>query len=181
VWLAHALTLSRIPLAFAFWFALPDVRFAMIVLTVAAATDLMDGTIARAAAARGHTGPAARIGVWLDPLCDKLFAIVVLAALLVRIQVPLELLILIGSRELILVPIVAVYRLSPMWHQVHYDFHAEAAGKHATAAQFVAFTALLLDPPSALFLSMVAAVFGVRAAVRYLGRAMRHDPDAMPA
>jgi cardiolipin synthase (CMP-forming) len=181
VWFAHALTLSRIPLAVLFGMVLPDPNLAIIVLSLAAATDLVDGKVARAAAARTGTDPSTQIGVWLDPLCDKAFVLLVLGALLVRFQVPLELLILIGARELILVPIVVLYRVSPLWHHLRYDFRAAEEGKHATAAQFVAISALLLDPPSGLFLAIVAAVFGVRAAMRYLGRAVRRERAALPA
>lgn len=62
---ADILTVSRIPLAVAF-VALPDATSRFVVLAIAAATDLVDGFVAR------HWG-ASRLGSFLDPVADKLF------------------------------------------------------------------------------------------------------------
>lgn len=167
VWLAHALTISRIPLAVVFWAVAPHPAWALAVLAIAAATDLVDGIVARAA------GGSTEVGAWLDPLCDKTFAIVVLAALAVRLDTPLYLLALIATRELVLVPAALVYRLTPLHRRMRYDFHAIAAGKHATIAQFVAVAVIVVGSPAAPVLAVIAALFGARAAYRYLERAWR--------
>jgi len=78
MWLANALTLSRIPLAGLFWLTYGDRAWSFAILAVAAITDALDGTFARRARAR--TPCASTAGEWLDPLADKIFVIVVLAA-----------------------------------------------------------------------------------------------------
>lgn len=62
---ADALTALRIPLALLF-IALPDPDARLVILGLAAASDLLDGTIAR------RFG-ASRLGAFLDPVADKLF------------------------------------------------------------------------------------------------------------
>ena len=173
MWLAHVLTLSRVPLAVLFWLAATRPVWAIAVLGVAAATDLIDGSVARRAHRRGATGPWARAGAWLDPLCDKLFALAVLGALAVRLDVSLPMLALIGARELVLVPVAIVYRLSPLRRRFRYDFHSVPAGKHATIAQFVAVAAIVLALPGAWVLAVIAACSGLYAAARYIERGVR--------
>jgi phosphatidylglycerophosphate synthase len=155
-----------------FWLAAPDRPWALAVLGIAAATDLVDGSVARAARRRGAIRWA-DTGEWLDPMCDKLFAVTVLTALAVRFDVAIGILALIGARELILGPIVVAYRVSPLRRRYRPDFHAARAGKAATTAQFVAVLAILLDLPGAvvLLLAVIAAALGLYAAARYLYRA----------
>ncbi len=75
----------------------------------AAATDVLDGTLAR------RRGVAlAGVGSWLDPVCDKLFVGAVLAALHVERGVPLGMLALIVARELLQLPMSVVYRAIPV-------------------------------------------------------------------
>lgn len=62
---ADALTLSRLPLALAFLLVGDDL-VRLLVLTVAAATDLLDGFLAR------RVG-SSRFGGFIDPVADKLF------------------------------------------------------------------------------------------------------------
>src|SRR5689334_15722067 len=94
MWLAHALTLSRIPLAVAFWLTYGDWRWSLALVVLAALTDAADGHVARRARRMsGDNGPSP--GEWLDPLADKLFIILVLAAIQVHDPVPWPLLALI--------------------------------------------------------------------------------------
>jgi len=174
MWLAHLLTLARIPLAIAFWLVASRPVWAAAVIGLAAATDLVDGGVARRA--RRHGGGRVRwagAGAWLDPLCDKTFAIVVLVALAVKRDVDVGLLLLIGTRELVLVPLALVYRLTPLHARFHLDFRAAPAGKAATVAQFIAIGALILEVPGAPLLAVAAAIAGLYAAGRYLARARR--------
>jgi CDP-diacylglycerol--glycerol-3-phosphate 3-phosphatidyltransferase/cardiolipin synthase len=60
------LTLLRVPLAGAF-IAAPDALWRVVILCVAAASDLVDGRLAR------RFG-GSRLGAFLDPVADKLFA-----------------------------------------------------------------------------------------------------------
>lgn len=63
--LADIITLARLPLALAF-IILPDQIERLVVLAVAASTDLLDGAIAR------RIG-SSRFGGFIDPVADKLF------------------------------------------------------------------------------------------------------------
>ena len=103
-------------------------------MAAAAATDVLDGTLAR------RRGVAlAGVGSWLDPVCDKLFVAAVLAALHVERGVPLGMLALIVARELLQLPMSVVYRAIPsLHHWLRYDFRASVLGKAATIAQFLA-------------------------------------------
>lgn len=65
VTVADALTLARLPLAVAF-LLLPSDLGRLVVLVVAAATDLLDGLLAR------RFG-SSRFGTFIDPVADKLF------------------------------------------------------------------------------------------------------------
>jgi phosphatidylglycerophosphate synthase len=173
-WIADALTISRIPLAVAFWLVAPSRPWAIAVLAVAALTDVADGRVARWARRTSTRPPSyADAGAWLDPLCDKVFAIMVLAALAVRLDVPVALLLLVGTRELVLVPLVLVYMLTPLRERWHYEFRALPAGKRATLAQFIAILVLVADMPGAPVVVVATAALGLDAAARYLERAWR--------
>jgi phosphatidylglycerophosphate synthase len=172
-WLAHALTVSRIPLAIAFWVVAPLRPWAIAVLATAALTDALDGRVARWArrTALRAAGSFADAGAWLDPLCDKLFAVTVLAALAVRLDVPVALLLLVGTRELVLVPLALVYAMTPLRSQL--ELRVLPAGKRATVAQFLAIIALVAGVPGAPVIALVTALLGLDAAARYLERAWR--------
>jgi cardiolipin synthase len=177
MWLAHLLTVSRIPLAALFWLVVQRPLAALIVLAVGAATDLVDGHIARFVirrrTRRGEPAPS-RIGEWLDPLCDKTFVLSVLAAVWVTLRPPPVLLLAVASRELILVPIAAVYRFTPwLRSRLHYRFRAGPLGKAATVAQFAAIAALLFRHPAFAVLAATAGLVGVSAAVAYIVRGVR--------
>jgi len=72
---ANLVSLSRVPLALAFA-VFPDVGVRLTVLAVAAATDLLDGWLAR------RLGPS-RLGAWMDPVSDKIFMLVAFGVLAV--------------------------------------------------------------------------------------------------
>jgi cardiolipin synthase (CMP-forming) len=173
MWAAHLLTVSRIPLALAFWAVATRPTWGVLVLATAALTDVFDGAVARRAVRRGATGRWTRIGGWLDPVCDKVLAVSVLGAIAVQLDVPLYYLALIGARELVLVPVAIAYRLSALRSRVRYEFRAARIGKLATAAQFVAVIAIVVDHPWYPALAGIAGVIGVAAASHYLGHGVR--------
>jgi cardiolipin synthase len=70
---ANVVSLSRVPLALAFA-AFPAVGIRIAVLAGAAATDLLDGALAR------RLGPS-RLGAWMDPVADKIFMLTAFGAL----------------------------------------------------------------------------------------------------
>ena len=164
MWLAHALTLSRVPIAIAFWWAYGS-PWAIALIAFAALTDTLDGNVARALKRRGARGPD--IGGWLDPLVDKLFVAIVLAVLWLRTG-DLLVIALIGARELVLVPLVAVYLARR--HPVSAELRADVFGKAATVAQFIALAIVLGHPAWGLAAAIGAAVLGLVAAGHYIGR-----------
>jgi phosphatidylglycerophosphate synthase len=184
--LPNVLSLARVPLGGAFWAALSagpaHAALPFGVLAAAAATDVLDGYFAR----RSGADPSGT-GSWLDPICDKLFVGAVLAALYVQRRVPLGLLALIVSRELLQLPMALVYRTSATLRRwLQYDFRASVLGKAATVVQFLAVSALILDHAVAWRLAIFAFVVGLLALGDYIRRAViigkRHthkpEPDA---
>jgi phosphatidylglycerophosphate synthase len=175
MWLAHLLTLSRLPLAALFWFVADRPDAAIAVLAAAGVTDLLDGRLARAdRRRRGAPEDAGGIGGWLDPLCDKAFVIAVLIAIWARHDPPVPVVVAIAARELVLVPAVIVYRVTPAVRaRLRYRFRAGPIGKAATACQFVAILSVLTLPALAPALAALAAIVGLLAAARYLGQGVR--------
>lgn len=183
IWtLPNALTLIRIPIAGLVW-AAPESRgwlFAM--LAAAAASDVLDGRVARALRARqlarggdpGRIGEAHAIGAWLDPLCDKLFVLSMVAAVAVTYAPPVGDLLLTATREIILIPFAAAYWLAPRLRQrlrLRFDFRAGALGKATTVAQFAAIASMVVWPAATEPLAAAAALVGFFASADYLGRA----------
>jgi phosphatidylglycerophosphate synthase len=172
VWLAHALTLSRIPLGLALWRVWGDPAWSVALLAVGAATDAADGAVARWARRNGLGGPD--IGGWLDPAIDKLFVAMVLAAIWSHTH-QLAVIALIGARELVLVPLVAVYLALRVPHR---PMRADVFGKVATIAQLGALCVIAVAPAHAMQAAVVAAVLGLAAAGHYVISAARERAQA---
>lgn len=185
MWLANALTLSRIPLAVLFWVTYGDPRWSFALVALAAVTDAADGNVARWAmrrrAARAQattpatTPPTSTVGEWLDPAADKVFVIVVLGAIQVHDPAPWALIALIAARELVIIPLAAVYRVvmpGPMPHA----FKAGVVGKAATVAELFAIAALVVHSPLAWAFAIAAATLGLVAIGTYIARSLRTAP-----
>jgi cardiolipin synthase len=171
--LPNVLSLSRVPLGGVFWLTMrPSVEqpwWAFLVLAAAGVTDVLDGYFAR----RRSGGHASGMGSWLDPICDKLFVGLVLVALYVHRRPPVVVLALILTRELIQLPLTAVYTVVPtLRHWLRYDFRASVLGKAATVSQFAAVAALILNSSWAFTVAGVAFVLGVTAIADYVRRAI---------
>jgi cardiolipin synthase len=169
--LPNLLSLARLPLGGMFWVALgpththPWAAFA--VMGAAAATDMLDGMLARR-----QGGDLAGVGSWLDPICDKLFVGAVLAALHFQRGIPLTWLALIVARELLQLPMSIVYHAVPTLRRwLRYDFRASILGKAATIAQFLAIAALVAGLPARLPIGLAFAL-GITALVDYCRRAV---------
>lgn len=165
MWPAHAVTLLRLPLAIAFWFAVDAPRVALAIVVAVAVTDAIDGNLARWLKRRGHTAPD--IGGWLDPLVDKLFVAIAIAAIWWHTRATLVV-ILVGARELVLIPLVAIYLAQ---HRSTGKLRADWLGKVATIAQFVALAVVVAYPDAELLaigVAALAAVLGLAAAVHYV-------------
>jgi phosphatidylglycerophosphate synthase len=170
--LPNLLSLSRLPLGGLFWFTLgPTPTHAVLalgVMALAAATDMLDGNIARR---RGVS--TAGMGSWLDPICDKLFVGAVLAALHFERGVPFSLLALIVGRELLQLPMMIVYQVFPtLRHWLRYDFHASYFGKAATITQFLAIGSLVMGWPAAIPFAWGSFGLGLTALIDYVRRAI---------
>lgn len=161
MWPAHVVTLLRIPLAVAIAWMYGDTWWVVGLIAAAATSDAIDGNLARWLKQRGKREPD--IGGWLDPLADKIFVATVLAAIAIHTR-SVELVALIGARELVLLPLLAIYlaRRKP-----HPRLHADWFGKVATIAQFFALAIAVALPTRALPGAIVAAVLGVVAAAHY--------------
>jgi cardiolipin synthase len=175
VLLAHALTLSRIPLAILFWLTYGDRAWSIALVGLAALTDALDGTVARWAMRR--SGATRSAGEWLDPLADKAFVIGVLGAIQAHDPAPWGWVALIAARELVLIPLAAAYRLVVPSRMPH-AFKAGPIGKAATIAELFAIAALIFDSVLALPLAITAAALGLGAVAMYIARA-RHPAMAL--
>jgi phosphatidylglycerophosphate synthase len=193
VWLAHALTLSRIPLALALWRVWGDAAWSVALLGIAGLTDTADGRVARWAKRRGRGEPD--IGGWLDPAVDKLFVAIVLAVIWAashdlvtialvgarelvrhaRVDHLATVIALIAARELVLVPLAALYLAR---RRTLRGLRADRFGKTATIAQFIALCVIAVAPEHALPAAAVAGVLGLAAACHYIATtlSLRHAP-----
>ena len=181
MWIAHALTLSRIPIAVVFWLTYGDWRWSFALVVLAALTDAADGRVARWWKRRTHdTRPS--LGEWLDPLADKAFIILVLGAIQTHDPVPWGVVALIVARELVLIPLATIYRFVAHGRGEH-AFQADALGKAATIAELVALGALVLRTEHLVSLNVivplaiVAGTLGIVAVIHYIVRA-RHEAHA---
>jgi phosphatidylglycerophosphate synthase len=174
MWIADALTLSRIPLAAVFWWTYGDPWWSAVVVALAALTDTIDGTVARhEKQRRGLRADAPSRGDWLDPIADKLFVVVVVATIVAHGDASLVVLGLIVARELFFVPLAALAGLGVVPRPPRHELRAARIGKWCTVLQLVALAAVVIAPASAgtLVLAIGAAVTGVAAIVRYAASA----------
>jgi cardiolipin synthase (CMP-forming) len=102
-------------------------------LIAAAASDWLDGKIARA------LNQQSRLGVVLDPAADRLYIVSTLVALAIRAIIPWWLVGLLAARELLLAVVLAVLRR----HQ-YGPLQVSFVGKAATLALLYAFPLLFL-------------------------------------
>jgi len=183
MWLAHALTLSRIPIAVVFWLSYgQSPTFSLGLVVLAALTDAVDGALARNIKAR--TGQTSTLGEWLDPAADKLFIVIVIAAIQIKDPVPWVIIALIGARELVIIPLAAIYKLVLDRSANRRDAHAFQAGrlgKAATIAEFLAVGAIILHSPAVTPLALAACGLGLGAIGTYIARASHAHPRYVDA
>jgi cardiolipin synthase len=132
--LANQLTIVRIVLIPAFVLLIIYGRLgaALAVFVVAGITDALDGLIARLA------GQRTSLGAWLDPMADKLllvttFVVLTLPGLPLTNHLPMWLTVIVISRDVVIVTIVAVVNLAVGPR----TFKPSFLGKSATAAFIV--------------------------------------------
>lgn len=165
--LADLVSMARVPLAVAF-VAGDSAEVRLPVLTVAAASDLLDGWLAR------RLGPS-RVGAVLDPITDKLFMVAafamlavsgsltvleILGVLLRDILTPLGFLLTVALKRPVTVP-------------------ARAGGKLVTVGQSLTLFAWLLESSYLRPMAWATAAMALYALADYgLVAVRRADPDA---
>jgi len=165
------LSLLRVPLALVFPFAASHTLWALGVLVLAGATDMLDGFCAR------RFGLVTPTGAALDPITDKLFVLTVATTLIVTGHLSLWLVLLLSTRELLELPLVLWFAASPRARRARAGKpSANGFGKLATVLQFAAVIAALLRASSTNAWVTATAVMGVIAAVSYWKRALTLEP-----
>ena len=111
--LANQLTILRIMLipAFVLLVVYGYLGWALVVFLTAGITDALDGLIARRA------GQRTALGAWLDPMADKLllvttFVVLTLPVVPLTNHIPLWLTVLVISRDVVIVAVVAIVSLA---------------------------------------------------------------------
>jgi CDP-diacylglycerol--glycerol-3-phosphate 3-phosphatidyltransferase len=154
----NLLTLTRLVLGLAF--PLIPARWQLPILLIAAATEFLDGPLAR------HLGVAGDIGRILDPIADKVFVVSVLATLLVEGAVKPWQLVLIMSRDIVVMAgaLSIAARRGPAALRVMIP---SRLGKAATAAQFLALLVAVATRELDLALFVIVATLSAAAAIDY--------------
>jgi cardiolipin synthase (CMP-forming) len=138
--LPNLLSLSRLLLAAAF-VVLDRVDVRIILVMLALATDYLDGWIAR------QFGPMTRMGALLDPITDRVFALVGVSVFLYEGVLSVPGYFVMISRDIMTAIGFLVARLMPSLRGV--AFRARFAGKLVTVLQLGTFIVLLLRPRAA--------------------------------
>lgn len=132
--LANQLTILRIMLipAFVLLVVYGYLGWALLTFLIAGVTDALDGLIARRA------GQRTSLGAWLDPMADKLllvttFIVLTLPSLPLANHVPLWLTVVLISRDVVIVGVVAIVNLAVGPR----TFRPSIFGKLATATYIV--------------------------------------------
>jgi CDP-diacylglycerol--glycerol-3-phosphate 3-phosphatidyltransferase/cardiolipin synthase len=170
------LSLSRVPLAAAFPFALGHPLLALVVLALAGLSDVLDGWYAR------RFGQVTATGTALDPVTDKLFVTTVAVTLVVGGYFSITDVVLLSTREIGEAPLVAWLAISHQARERRAERPtANLPGKLATALQFGTATAALFRMPHLEWLVDGTALVGLLAAVSYwIREAGRRAPRARP-
>ena len=147
---ADVLSGVRIPLAVAFPFADTDARLAL--LAAAAATDLLDGPLAR------RYG-SSRFGTLIDPVADKLFAASAFGVVAVSRRLELYEIAAVLLRDIIAAVAFAATVVSRRPRAIP----ARAGGKAVTVGQTLTLVAFLLESPLLRPMAWATAAIGLYA------------------
>jgi CDP-diacylglycerol--glycerol-3-phosphate 3-phosphatidyltransferase/cardiolipin synthase len=136
---------------------------ALLVMALAGITDVVDGWWAR------RFGQVTPIGMVIDPITDKIFVASVVTTLVFANRLPPIAALLVATREIGEFPLV-------VWLAAHRVRHPRAAGylgKMTTASQIATLTSAITLSRWTMPLTLLTAVLGVAAAVRYWERELR--------
>jgi len=151
--LPNIVSAVRVPLAAGFLFVeTTSLRLAL--LGMASASDVLDGWIAR------RTGRTTRWGALIDPIADKLFVLLALAAFLVRGDLSTRDYAVLLARD-IAVSVGALVALAMPGLDPR-DFRARASGKAVTVLQLLALLALCV---ASRWMNAIVIVVGVASIV----------------
>lgn len=173
--LPNLVSLLRVPLAGALWVVPRQWPWILLVLILAAVSDVADGWLARRLRPGRPTSPSFHnIGGWLDPLCDKLFLVSLLALAYVTLRPPGAVVLLVATRELLQLPLLGLWIAVPALRRRYpLELQARFWGKAATAFQFVAAAVMFLGLRGLWEVAAATAIVGVLAPVDYAGRTLR--------
>ena len=136
---ANLISLSRLPMAVAFVYWARSPAIAVAILCLAGISDWLDGFVAQ------RLGQQSRLGRMLDPICDRLFVVPVLATLVFVHGLPLWQLALLVSRDLFnSAGALAVWRLRP---ELVPSLRPRRSGKLVTSLQFWSVAHVVLGLP----------------------------------
>ncbi len=164
VTLSNLLSLGRVPLGLAFIVA-RDPEIMAILVAAAAATDVLDGFIARV------SGTVSHVGLLLDPLCDKLFVILALSGFLTGPDLDWASFLILILRDTFT---AGAYFLGRLLGLV-IPFRPRWAGKIATGLQLLTLLALIFQPRYVPLLVLLVGVVSVYAIIDYGSRALRRE------
>lgn len=154
--ISNLLSLSRVPLGMAF-LAVDSPRLLAVVVIVGAATDLLDGLIARLS----HT--ESEIGVLLDPFCDKIFVLLGLISFLPGTTLDWAAFLVLILRDVFT---AGSYLLSRLVGRV-LPFRSRLGGKITTGLQVGALFSLIFWPELAPALVLAVGAASVYSIVDY--------------
>ena len=118
-------------------FLLKDLfHFALLVFTIAAISDGLDGLLAR------YFNQFSVLGAYLDPIADKLLLASAFVSLAVLKVIPAWLAVIVLSRDILIVTGIAVFALT----DIPIEMNPSLVSKWTTVAQFLTILLTLLDP-----------------------------------
>jgi phosphatidylglycerophosphate synthase len=172
----NLLSLVRIPLSVVPWF-FPDDRVVFaVILALGGITDGLDGTVARWMAKRRgeEIADAGGMGAWMDPLCDKIFAVVVVGAALYGFKPPLWIVPVLLLRDIAIGLLFVPFRLVLKDKIKDFDFRATRSGKNTTVLQYAAVLAIIFYEPAVIPLTVATGLVGTWATISIARRAWKH-------
>jgi phosphatidylglycerophosphate synthase len=165
------LTLVRVPLALAFPVLVNWRPGAFAILAVAALSDVLDGWCARRS---GRTSVAGGI---VDPIMDKLFVGSVAVTLLATGRLSLLATLLLGSRDLVELPIALWLAFDPRARRDRSNqLKANVFGKIVTVLQFTTVVAAIVASRYVTLLAVSSGLAGMMAGATYWTLACRRPP-----
>lgn len=163
--LPNLVSFLRLPLAILFVYVVDNPTWALATLVAAAATDIVDGFLAR------RLNQATATGAVVDGVFDKGFTAIVIVTLVVTRPLTWQEALLLGTRELGELPLV-------IWWTLHHDRRQARAedpranwlGKLVTVLQFVTIACILRRSPFESAALVATGIAGVIAAALYWKR-----------